>query len=102
VPLRGLIAPADHGAELIDDRANARRYFRFHTGRSSTRRPCRGCIRPAGSDGGKLKIGEFELSEADVRGLMERRWDSRRAQMPATAADYDLSPARRLQGAGRS
>jgi hypothetical protein len=48
---------------------------------------------PAASvDGGRLKIGELELSEADVRGLMERASleNSRRAQMPATAAEYSL------------
>jgi hypothetical protein len=51
--------------------------------------------RPAGSatvDGGKLKIGELELSEADVRGLMERKGieDSRKATMPKDAAGYEL------------
>jgi hypothetical protein len=50
---------------------------------------------PAVADG-KVRIGELELSEADLRGLMERKSleESRRAQMPATPGDYslDLSP----------
>jgi hypothetical protein len=48
-------------------------------------------VGPATSDGGKLKIGELELSEADVRGLMERKSveDSRKASMPANAQAYE-------------
>jgi hypothetical protein len=49
-------------------------------------------VGPATSDGTKLKIGELELSEADVRGLMERKSleDSRRATAPKDAAGYEL------------
>jgi hypothetical protein len=41
---------------------------------------------------GKLRVGDFELTSDDVRGLLERKGieDSRRAQMPATAGDYSL------------
>jgi hypothetical protein len=44
-----------------------------------------------GNDG-RLRVGDFELSEADVRGLMERKSleDGRRANMPATASEYGL------------
>jgi hypothetical protein len=43
-------------------------------------------------DGGKLRIGELELSEADIRQLMTETAarEARRATMPATAADYTL------------
>jgi hypothetical protein len=49
-------------------------------------------VGPATSDGTKLRIGELELSEADVRGLMERKGieDSRKATMPASAQAYEL------------
>jgi hypothetical protein len=41
---------------------------------------------------GKLHVGDLELTEADVRGLMERKAaeDSRRATMPRDAAGYSL------------
>jgi hypothetical protein len=44
------------------------------------------------ADGGKLKIGDIELTESEIKGLMERKGleDSRRATMPASAADYTL------------
>jgi hypothetical protein len=47
---------------------------------------------PATVADGRLKIGDLELSEADVKGLMERKSleDSRRAQMPTTAEAYSL------------
>jgi hypothetical protein len=47
---------------------------------------------PAKVEGDRLKFGDFELSEADVRGLMERKGveDSRRATMPKDAGDYSL------------
>src|ERR1700733_2851790 len=43
-------------------------------------------------DGGKLRIGELELSEADIRQLMTETAarEARPATMPATAADYTL------------
>ncbi len=45
------------------------------------------------SDGAKLRVGELELDEAAVRGLLERKSfeDGRRAQMPETADRYELS-----------
>jgi hypothetical protein len=55
--------------------------------------------KPAAGDGnavvtadGKLRIGSMELSEADITGLMERHSleQSRKAAMPATAAEYKL------------
>jgi hypothetical protein len=48
--------------------------------------------RPARHENGRLRIGEIELSEQDVRGLLERKGleDSRRATMPASAAEYQL------------
>jgi hypothetical protein len=47
---------------------------------------------PASVDGNKLRIGEIELSEGDIRGLLERKAteDSRRALMPADPANYEL------------
>ena len=47
---------------------------------------------PASVEGGRLRIGEIELSEQDVRGLLERKGleDSRRATMPASADGYQL------------
>jgi hypothetical protein len=47
----------------------------------------------AAVDGGKLKVGEYELSAEDVRGLLERKSveDSRRASMPATAGGYEVA-----------
>jgi len=47
---------------------------------------------PAGVENGRLRIGEIELSEQDVRGLLERKGieDSRRATMPASADGYTL------------
>jgi hypothetical protein len=51
---------------------------------------------PAGpasvTEGGHLKVGDFELTSDDIRGLMERKGveDSRRAQRPATPGDYAL------------
>jgi hypothetical protein len=43
-------------------------------------------------DGGKLRIGELELSEADIRAIMTETAarEARKATMPATAADYNL------------
>jgi hypothetical protein len=47
---------------------------------------------PASVEGGKLRIGDIELDEASVRGLLERKGleDSRRATMPASADGYTL------------
>jgi hypothetical protein len=47
---------------------------------------------PAVTADGKLRIGSMELSEADITGLMERHSleQSRKAAMPATAAEYKL------------
>jgi hypothetical protein len=50
---------------------------------------------PAGqatSDGSRLKVGEFELSPDDIKGLLERKSleDGRRAQMPRDASAYKL------------
>jgi hypothetical protein len=54
----------------------------------------------AASDGTKLRVGDYELSEADVRGLMERKSleDSRKATLPASPDKYllQLSPDFRL------
>jgi hypothetical protein len=46
----------------------------------------------ATSDGVKLRVGELELSEADIKGLMERRSfeQGRAATMPKDAASYTL------------
>jgi hypothetical protein len=54
------------------------------------------------ADNSKLRIGELELSEADVRGIMERKSleDSRRAQMPATPGEYSLNLPEDFKGAG--
>jgi hypothetical protein len=43
-------------------------------------------------EGGKLRIGELELSEADIRQLMTETAarEARKATMPATAADYKM------------
>ena len=43
-------------------------------------------------EGGKLRIGELELSEADILQLMTETAarEARKATMPATAADYTL------------
>jgi hypothetical protein len=43
-------------------------------------------------EGGKLRIGELELSESDIRQIMTETAarEARRATMPATAADYNL------------
>ena len=47
---------------------------------------------PASVENGKLRIGDIELDEASVRGLLERKGleDSRRATMPASADQYTL------------
>jgi hypothetical protein len=47
---------------------------------------------PAVTADGKLRIGSMELSEVDITGLMERHAleQSRKATMPATAAEYSL------------
>jgi hypothetical protein len=47
---------------------------------------------PASVEGGRLRIGEIELSEQDVRGLLERKGleDSRKALMPSTPNEYQL------------
>jgi hypothetical protein len=47
---------------------------------------------PASVEGGRLRIGEIELSEQDVRGPLERKGleDSRKALMPASADGYTL------------
>jgi hypothetical protein len=47
---------------------------------------------PASVENGRLRIGEIELSEQDVRGLLERKGleDSRKALMPASADGYTL------------
>jgi hypothetical protein len=48
---------------------------------------------PAASDGTKLRVGAYELSSDDIKGLMERRAleDSRRATLPASPDKYELS-----------
>jgi hypothetical protein len=47
---------------------------------------------PASVSDGKLIVGDLTLSADDIRGLMERKSleDSRRANTPATAADFTL------------
>jgi hypothetical protein len=50
-------------------------------------------VGPASSDGNRLRVGDYKLSEADVRGLLERKSleDSRRATLPASADKYELT-----------
>jgi hypothetical protein len=48
---------------------------------------------PAASDGAKLRVGDYELTSDDVKGLMERRAleQSRKATLPASPDKYELS-----------